>query len=453
VTNVPAGSWLTCAEAKSAFEYLYLPFRVLIRLLSRSTVTRMFQKQLIPRFVAGLVVFGCWLSLVGQPQAGQHWVAIWTAAQQASGLGNAGFDNQTIRLVVHTSVGGEWVRVRLSNAFGTTPLAVGAVHIALREHAGTIIASTDHGLTFKGNTSVIVPSGAPMISDPVQIEIPAAADIAVSIYVSGVTGRPTCHVLGLETTYISGPGNFTDRTVIPSATTSNSSFFLSEVDVVKPIAAYSVAALGDSITDGYGSTANTNQRWPDILASRISSTSVGKLVAFVNEGISGNRILHDDDGPNALARFDRDVLAVDGVRVLIVIEGINDIGWPDEVNRRYVNQRVTADEIIGGLHQIIDRAHAHGIRVLGATLTPYGGAAYAAASGEAKREAVNAWIREADHFDGVIDFDAALRDPNHVTRLASQYDSGDHLHPNDEGYRAMANATDLQSLTPSDSAK
>jgi lysophospholipase L1-like esterase len=292
-----------------------------------------------------------------------------------------------------------------------------------------------------------------MISDPVQMGLPASADIVVSIYASGVTRAPTCHILGLETSYISGPGDFTDRTEIPSATTSNSNFFLSEVDILKPDAAYSVVAFGDSITDGYGSTPNTNQRWPDILASRMSGTSVGKLVAIVNEGISGNRILHNDDGPNALARFDRDVLAVDGVRVLIVLEGINDIGWPDEINRRYVAQRVTADEIIGGLHQIVDRAHAHGIRIVGATLTPYGGAAYASAAGEAKREAINAWIREAGHFDAVIDFDAALRDPNHLTRLASQYDSGDHLHPSDEGYRAMANAIDLQSLTPSDPLK
>jgi lysophospholipase L1-like esterase len=414
---------------------------------------RMLRKHLIALWVGGLVVFDCWLSLYGQPQAGQHWVATWTAPQQAPALANAGFDNQTVRLVVHTSVGGEWVRIRLSNAFGATPLKLGAVHIAFREHAGVIVSSTDHGLTFKGHTSVIIPSGAPMISDPVQMGIPASADIVVSIYASGVTRAPTCHVLGLETSYISGPGDFTDKTEIPSATTSNSSFFLSEVDILKPDAAYSVVAFGDSITDGYGSTPDTNQRWPDILASRMSGTSVGKLVAIVNAGISGNRILHNDDGPNALARFDRDVLAVDGVRVLIVLEGINDIGWPDEINRRYVAQRVTADEIIGGLHQIVDRAHAHGIRIVGATLTPYGGAAYASAVGEAKREAINAWIREAGHFDAVIDFDAALRDPNHVTRLASQYDSGDHLHPSDEGYRAMANAIDLQLLTPSDPSK
>jgi lysophospholipase L1-like esterase len=413
----------------------------------------MLRKHLLALWVAGLVVLNCLLSLFGQPPAGQHWVATWTAPQQACDLANAGFDDQTVRLMVHTSVGGEWVRIRLSNVFGSTPLKLGAVHIALRGHAGTIVHSTDHALTFTGNTSVLIPSGAPMLSDPVQMQIPASADIAVSIYATGVIRAPTCHVLGLETSYISGLGDFTDRTEIPSATTSNSSFFLSEVDVLKLNAAYSVVAFGDSITDGYGSTPNTNQRWPDILASRLSGTSVGKLVAIVNEGISGNRILHNDDGPNALARFDRDVLAVDGVRVLIVLEGINDIGWPDEINRRYVAQRVTADEIIGGLHQIVDRAHARGIRVVGATLTPYGGAAYASASGEAKREAVNAWIREAGHFDAVIDFDAALRDPSHVTRFASQYDSGDHLHPSDEGYRAMAKAIDLQLLTPLDSSK
>jgi lysophospholipase L1-like esterase len=414
---------------------------------------RMFQKHFKPLCIVGLVVFECGVSLCGQPHAGQHWVATWTAAQQASGLANASFDNQTVRLVVHTSVGGEWVRIRLSNTFGATALKLGAVHIALRERAGMIVPGTDHALMFKSNAGVVIPSGAPVISDPVQMEIPASADIAVSIYASGVTGAPTCHILGLETTYISGPGNFTDKSEIPSARTSNSSFFLSEVDVLKPNAAYSVVAFGDSITDGYGSTPNTNQRWPDILASRMSGTSVGKLVAIANEGISGNRILHNDDGPNALARFDRDVLAVDGVRVLIVLEGINDIGWPDESNRRYVNQRVTADEIIGGLHQIVDRAHAHCIRVVGATLTPYGGAAYASAAGEAKREAVNGWIREAGHFDAVIDFDAAVRDQNHATRLGPQYDSGDHLHPSNEGYRAMANAIDLQLLTPSDSSK
>ncbi|HEX4020505.1 MAG TPA: SGNH/GDSL hydrolase family protein [Acidobacteriaceae bacterium] len=385
----------------------------------------------------------------------QRWVATWTSAQQTSdtgtGVSKTGFNNQTIRMVIHTSLGGSMVRVHLSNAFGTTSLKVGSVHIALHSQQGAIVPGSDHTVLFHGNPSVTIPPGAPMVSDPVLMDVPQLGELAVSIYLPGSTGAPTWHDLGLQTTYISGPGDFTSSTAIPNtqteATTRDSWFFLSAVDVQAPRAAFSIVAFGDSITDGAHSTPNENQRWPDLLAARILTASGHKSIAVVNEGISGNRILHDNAGPNALARIDRDVLAVDGVRVLIVLEGINDIGWPDEPDSKYVSQTVTADEIIGGLQQIIHRAHSHGIRVIGATLTPYEGAEYVAAAGEKKREAVNTWIRTSGAFDGVVDFDAATEDPQNPNHFFPAYDSGDHLHPNDAGYKAMANAFDLKMLT------
>lgn len=385
----------------------------------------------------------------------QHWIATWTAAQQTSdtgtGVSKTGFDNQTIRMIVHTSIGGEQVRVHLSNAFGIHSLRVGAVHIALRSQDGAIVAGSDHAVTFHGKPSVTIPPGAPMVSDAVAMDIPQLGDLAVSIYLPDRTGAPTWHSLGLQTTYISGPGDFTSAAAIPNgstlATTRDSSFFLSEVDVQAPQDAYSIVALGDSITDGYGSTPDTNQRWPDLLASRIIGTSGKHPVAVVNEGISGNRILHDNAGPNALARLDRDVLTVDGVRVLIVLEGINDIGWPDEKNGKYASQNVTAEQIIAGLQQIIDRAHAQGIKVVGATLTPYGGANYGSPDGEVKRETINHWIRTSGAFDGVVDFAKAVRDPQNQKNMAPAYDHGDHLHPSDSGYKAMADSIDLKMLT------
>ena len=390
----------------------------------------------------------------------QHWVATWAAAQQTSDtkpgvpqtdVPRPGFTNQTVRMIVHTSIGGQQVRIHLSNAFGTHSLRIGAVHIALRSQQGAIVPGTDHAVAFHGSPSVTIPPGAPMISDAVQMEIPQLGDVAVSIYLPDSTGEPTRHSLGLQTTYISGPGDFTAAATIPNgstiATTRDSWFFLSAVDVEASRDAYSIITLGDSITDGAQSTPNANQRWPDILAARLIAAADRKQLAVVNEGISGNRILHDNAGPNALARLDRDVLPVNGARVLIVLEGINDIGWPDEQNSAYTSQNVTADQIIAGLQQIIDRAHAQGIQIVGATLTPFEGAGYATPAGEAKRDAINQWIRTSGAFDGIADFAKAVRDPKHPKRFNPAYDSGDHLHPSDAGYKAMANSIDLKMLT------
>ncbi len=390
----------------------------------------------------------------GQTMTGQ-WVATWTAAQQFAGENpsapRAGFENQTVRMVVHTSIGGHTVRVHLSNTFGVAPLVVGGVHLAMHGADSSIVQGSDHAVTFNGKLLVVVPAGAPMISDPVAMEVPVTGDLVVSVYLPKKTGVPTWHALGLQTTYISGAaaagsGDLTGAITMPGATTASSWFFLSEVDVQAAPAAYAIVATGDSITDGAQSTPNTNQRWPNLLAARLLAGKNANPVAVVDEAISGNRILHDIAGPNALARLDREAWTVAGARTLIVLEGINDLGYPNIANAPYGDQVVTADDVIGAMRQIIERAHAQGVRVIGGTLTPYVGATYATPEGEAKREAINQWIRTSNAFDGVIDFEAAVRDPQNPARFAPAYDSGDHLHPSDAGYKRMAESVDIQML-------
>ncbi|HUA86396.1 MAG TPA: SGNH/GDSL hydrolase family protein [Bryobacteraceae bacterium] len=382
------------------------------------------------------------VSLYAAPQqTTEHWVATWMASPMA-GAWDEEFQNQTVRMVVHVSLGGSRVRVEFSNAFGQESLTIGAAHVGIQAADAAIVAGSDRALKFDGSTTVTIPPGALEVSDPVELDVPALSNLAVSVYVPEKTGPATYHASGLHTTYISGPGNFAGDQDMASQWTAGAYYWLSGVDVEGGADSSAIVAFGDSITDGAHSSMNENMQWPSQLAERLQKDPATSKLAVVNAGIGGNRILHDVSGPNALARLDRDVIARDGVKYLIVLESINDLGWPHEA-AAHGTQEVTAEQLIGGLQQIIDRAHAHGIKVFGATLTPYEGANYYSQEGEEKREAINRWIRTSGAFDGVVDFDAAVRDPDHPGRFLPACDSGDHLHPNDTGYKAMAGAIDL----------
>ncbi len=379
----------------------------------------------------------------------EYWVGTWSASPMAAdsvpGSSNSGFANQTVRHITHVSIAGNQLRVRLSNAYGTRPLNIGATHVALQSSGASIVSGSDRALTFNGNRSITIPAGALVLSDPVDFDVTAFADLAVSVYFPGTTGPITWHQLGVQTTYISTPGDFTAAATMPVATTATSRFVLADVEVAAAKKIGVVVALGDSITDGYCSTVDANHRWPDYLSLRLNARNGRTRMAVLNQGISGNRLLHDNFGPNSLARYDRDALTQAGVTHIIVLEGINDIGIPGAF--ALPAEEESANEIIGGLQQLIERAHEKKLMILGGTLTPFEGTTfpgYYTPAGELKRQSVNAWIRTKADFDAVIDFDQAVRDPSHPTRLLPAYDCGDHLHPNDAGYKAMADYIDLK---------
>ena len=347
------------------------------------------------------------------------------------------FKNQTLRQIVHTSLGGDRVRGVLSNAFGTMPLEIGAAHVALRGKDAAIQPKTDRPLTFGGNASTMIAAGAVALSDPVSLTVPGAADLAIDVYLPGDTAALplTMHQGALQQNYISADGNHAGEPDFSGASTTASWYFLARVEVAAPQNSGAVITFGDSITDGTRSTPNTNNRWPDEFARRLAAAKIP--LGGLNEGIAGNRVLCDGAGVSALARFDRDVLVQPGAKYVVVLESINDIGIARS------SPVPSANDLIAAHRQLIERAHVRGLTIYGATLTPFEGAAYFSAEGEAKRQAVNAFIRTGKAYDGVIDFDAAVRDPMAPSKIQMKFNPGDNLHMNDAGYQAMAATIDL----------
>jgi lysophospholipase L1-like esterase len=354
-----------------------------------------------------------------------------------------------LRQIVHTSIGGSRVRVVFSNRYGTAPLTIGAAHVALRGQEAAIQTGSGRALTFAGRPTFTMPPGAVVYSDPVNLAVPQMADLTVDLFLPGDTNTAaplTMHNGAFQTSYVSAAGNHAGAATFPTAATTQNWFVLHRVEVAVPESVGGLITFGDSITDGTRSTPSTNNRWPDHLVRRMLAQPTPLRMGVMNAGIAGNRVLSDaayQAGINALARFEHDVASQPGATHVIFLEGINDIG------QARGNPSPSADDIIAGHKQIIERAHARGLKILGATLTPFYGAAYYTEVGEAKRQAVNEWIRTSKAYDGVVDFDKATRDPSDPKKFLAAYDSCDHLHPSDAGYKAMADAIDL-SLFKSD---
>ncbi len=381
----------------------------------------------------------------------QVWVGSWAASQQIpepqNSLAPDDLRDATVRQVVRLSVGGATLRVHISNAFGTEPLRFTSVHIARPAPAAgsAIDPATDKALRFAGATEVIVPAGAEYVSDAIDYPVAPLSSLAISFHLDAPPARETGHPGSRATTYYAH-GDFVGAATLADARTVDHWYQVSGVDVLAPAGAAAVAALGDSITDGHGATTNGNDRWTDVLAERLQGSPSTRNIGVLNEGIGGNHLLIDGLGPNVLARFDRDVLAPAGVRWLIVFEGVNDLGGltrMGEVSAAEHNALVS--RILAAYEQIIVRAHAHGIEVIGATITPYGGSGFyhPGPANETDRQTINAWIRAPGHFDAVVDFDEVVRDPSEPDRLLAADDCGDHLHPNPAGYRAMGEAIPL----------
>ncbi len=405
--------------------------------------------------LAALLAAALLSPLPSNAQDTSHWTATWTAPPQPLWEGEFAlptnvpfqFWNQTLRQTARVSLGGKRVRVQLSNEYGRQPLVIGAARVALAGKGAGIVPGSDRVLTFSGRTQVTIPAGAPMLSDPIELNVPALGDVSISLYLPEPTAPATFHWDARQTTYV-GAGDQTAAKTLKADATLTTRVFATAIQVETAPGARAVVAIGDSITDGNMATIDANTRWPDALANRLAPDRI----SVINAGISGARVLRDKMGENALARFDRDVLSQPGVAAVVVLMGINDIGWHGTPLGPH-EPIASADELIAGYRQLIARARTRGVRIAGATLTPFEGAlqdtpmrGYYTADKERVRQAVNAWIRDSGEFDAVIDFDAVTRDPAHPTRFLPAYDSGDHLHPGDAGYRAMAQAIDAAAL-------
>jgi lysophospholipase L1-like esterase len=382
--------------------------------------------------------------------ADSHWVRTWGAPMQAPedfddypGVGQA-FRDVTLRQVAVATLAGRRLRVWFSNEFGTRPLVIGAAHVAHALTGSAILPDTDRKLSFGGRAGIVVQPGAAVVSDIVDLDTAAGTALSISLYLPRSTeGSPnTVHEEPWRGGYLSPSGNYVGGASLPVAADLHSYFFLSGIDVEAPSSATAIVALGDSITDGTGSTTGAGRSWPEQLAKLLAKTNAGRY-AVLNMGIGGNRLLNARTGPAALVRADRDVFAVPGVRILFILEGINDIGGAEWFSRP--EEEVSAEDLEVAFRQLVDRAHEHGIWVIGATVTPSGGCTdpgYDSPASEAKRQAVNAWIRNSRTFDAVVDFDRVVLDPAKPSRMRPEFDSGDHLHPNDAGYAAMAGSID-----------
>jgi len=387
-----------------------------------------------------------------------NWIGTWTSSPQPVWTPDfpvpigmpANVWKQTVRQTARLSIGGTRVRIVLSNEYGKTPLTIGAAEIALAGEGGKIKEGSGHAVTFGGNPTVVIPPGAPAISDPIDMSVDPLALVSVSLYLPNVTPLTTIHWDGHETAYI-GAGNQVSSVDFDASSKMTQRVFLSEIMVDAPAGARAVVAFGDSITDGDGSTVDGNDRWPDVLAERLARIQ-GPPVAVLNEGISGAKVLSDRMGVNALARFDTDVLSQPKADTVVLMMGINDVGWPGS-GLALSDPEPTAEAIIEGYKQLIARAHAHGLRIIGATLTPFGGAfdgtpfqGYYTPEKEKIRVALNDFIRSGA-FDGVIDFDKVIVDPQKPGYALPKYGKGDNLHPNPAGYKAMGDAIDLNTMT------
>jgi lysophospholipase L1-like esterase len=383
------------------------------------------------------------------------WIGTWSASPQPTWGPDFAFptnipatlQEQTIRQVARISLGGKRIRIVLSNEYGSQTLVIGAAHVALADTGSAIVSETDRPITFGGKASAVVPPGAPIVSDPVDLAVAPLASVAVSLFLPDATQATTFHWDGRQTAYLA-KGNQVATKRIKIDSTTGARIFLSGIQIEAAAPAGAVVVIGDSTSDGNGATIDANSRWPDFLAARLAPRNV----AVLNAGISGARLLGDRMGVNALARFDRDVLSQPRIKTVIVLLGINDISWPGTAFDPQ-GVRPAADVLIAAYRQLITRAHTHGVRIVGATLTPFEGALpdtpldnYYHADKDRLRQQINAWIRTSGEFDAVIDFDALARDPAHPARLKPDFDSGDHLHPGDRGNKAMADAVELDAL-------
>lgn len=398
------------------------------------------------------------VSLPAQQPSLLHWIGSWASSQQIPEPGNAlppeELRHAVLRQIVHLSVGGDQIRIHISNAFGSQPLHLASVHIArpLSPATSVIDPATDRSLTFHSTMDITIPAGAEYLSDPIEFHAPPLSDLTVTFQFEDSPVGETSHPGSRSTSYLATGSNPAARD-LPNAKRVDHWFQLSGVDVASATQTTALVALGDSITDGHGATTNGNDRWPDILSARLQASLATQPIAVLNQGIGGNHLLTDGLGPNALARFDRDVIAQPGVKYVIVLEGVNDLGGATrtaEISQAEHDALVA--RILSAYAQMIERAHAHGLRIFGGTITPYTGSDYyhPGPLSEADRQKINAWIRSAGHFDAYVDFDKAIVDPADPKRMLPTYDSGDHLHPSPAGYRAMANAVPLAlfSTTP-----
>jgi lysophospholipase L1-like esterase len=381
----------------------------------------------------------------------QNWVGSWATSQQLpepqNSLPAEDLNDATLRQIVHLSVGGSTLRVHVSNAFGFLPLRLTSVHIAhsLSPAAPAIDPASDKALAFSGKEDVVIPPGAEYLSDPIDYPVAALSDLAVSIHFDLPPAEQSGHPGSRATSYLVH-ADAVSAADMPGARKFDHWYQLSAVDVAGTPDAAAIVVLGDSITDGHGATTNGNDRWTDVLAKRLQSNPATRNIGVLNQGIGGNHLLSDGLGPNVLARFDRDVLAQTAVRWVIVLEGVNDLGGLTRLSDPpHADHEAFVRRVLASYEQIIARAHAAHLQVIGATITPYTDSGYyhPPASAEADRQAVNQWIRSAGHFDAVIDFDKAIADPAHPDHLNPAYDSGDHLHLSAAGYRVMGELVPL----------